>query len=410
MKESEKLTRKRLIIGLPGAGKTTFARALAPLIHTVGIASMRIGKERSAIRLQTIRMLSLAFAVFVGATLVITRTSAAEEIRGGVAKSVEDGERGRIGHRLIHRLPPDASAASPDEIRTHLANENILGQFLTMKLRSVDRRCSYGFSVDSDLSIALEAFHTNADDSLSNECGQRLSSLSRTVEPNEIEFDSARKAIADAKTRASSRQSTYLVLGVRSATLEVYRQLYADGTPEKIWLSLDASDFENARYDEFLNWYKRYFAGTTADAFSVAPDTRDSAVQHVCKARPIPMVQQLDIAKSGWGQRAVLVVDQGYSADGLAGIVNPTLRNLCPPHAQTVPAGDVASDRLRGILSCAREYLGNDKWLVVYSNKTPVASLEEMKDLAQTIAKGLGGETCSETRSRIYVVNFTGVP
>jgi hypothetical protein len=99
-----------------------------------------------------------------------------------------------------------------------------------------------------------------------------------TVEPSEIEFDSARKAIAEAKTRASSRrQSTYLVLGVRSAELEVYRQLYVDGTPEKIWLSLDASDFENARYDEFLNWYKRHFDGTAADAFSVAPDTPDLA-------------------------------------------------------------------------------------------------------------------------------------
>ena len=357
------------------------------------------------------RVLSLAVAVFVCATLVIPRTAPGEETRRKATKSAEDSARGRVGYRLISRLRPDTGGASPSEIRNHLANENILGQFLTMKLRSVDRRCSYGFSVDSDFSITLEEFHTNADDSLSNECGQRLSSLSRTVEPSEIEFDSARKAIADAKTRASSRrQSSYLVLGLRSATFEVYRQLYADGTPEKIWLSLDASDFENARYDEFLNWYKRYFAGTAADAFGVAPDTPDSAVQHVCKARPIPMVQQLDIAKSGWGQRAILVVDQGYTADGLAGIANPTLRNLCPPHVQTVPPGDVVSDRLRGILSCAREHLGSDKWLVVYSNKTPVASLEEMNDLAQTIAKGLGGETCSETRSRIYIANFTGVP
>jgi hypothetical protein len=39
---------------------------------------------------------------------------------------------------------------------------------------------------------------------------------------------------------------------VRRATPEVFRQLYADGTPEKIWLSLDASDFENAEYADFL--------------------------------------------------------------------------------------------------------------------------------------------------------------
>jgi hypothetical protein len=376
----------------------------------VGLVSMRISKERSAIRLQTIRMLPLALAVFAGAVLVTPRTSAAEEGRGEVAKSTENGERGRIGRRLTFQLPPGASGASPGEIRIHLTNEYILGRLLAMKLRSIDRRCSYGFTVDTDFSITLESLNANADDSLSNECGQQLSSLLRTVEPNEIEFDSARKAIADAKKHVSSRQSTYLALGVRSATVEVYRQLYADGTPEKIWLSLDASDFENARYDEFLNWYKRHFDGTTTDAFSVAPDTPDLAVQHLCKARQIPMVQQLNIAKVGWEQRAILLVDQGYSAAGSTGITNPTLRNLCPPHALTVSAGDVVSDRLRGILSCAREHLGNDKWLVVYSNEKPVASLEEMKDLAQTIAKGLSGETCSETRSRIYIANFTVVP
>ncbi|MBP1293657.1 MULTISPECIES: hypothetical protein [Bradyrhizobium] len=55
------------------------------------------------------------------------------------------------------------------------------------------------------------------------------------------------------KKRASSRpRSAYLSLGVRRTTPEVFRQLYADGTPEKIWLSLDASDFENAEYADFL--------------------------------------------------------------------------------------------------------------------------------------------------------------
>jgi hypothetical protein len=408
-----KLTRKDLITGLSGADKTTFVRALASLIGAIGIASMKISKGRSRLGLQTMRVLSLAFVVFAGATLIIHRTSAAQEIRGGAEKSPMGSERGRADGRLIARLPLDTGGASPGEIRTHLINENILGRLLTMKLRSFDRRCSYGFSVDSDFSITLEAFNTkaNADDSLSDECGQQLSSLSRAIEPSEIEFESARKAVADAKTQeVSRRQSTYLVLGVRSAELDVYRQLYADGTPAKIWLSLDASDFENARYDEFLNWYKRHFDGATADAFGAAPDAPDLAAQHVCKVRPIPMVQQLDIAKSGWGQRAILLVDQGYSTAGSTGIANSTLRNLCPPHAQTVSAIDAVSDRLRGILGCVREHLGNDKWLVVYSNKQPVASLDEMKELAQTIAKALGGETCSETRSRIYIANFTAVP
>jgi hypothetical protein len=370
---------------------------------------MRIGQERSASGLRIVRVLSLAVALIVGTVLVIAPPSAAEEVRGGVAKSVEGGEKGRIGNHLIYRLPADASAASPSEIRIHLVNENILGRFLTMKLRSVDRRCSYGYDVEPDFSITLEAFNIN-DESLLSECGQQLSNLLRTVEPNEIEFGSTRKAIADVKTRASSGQSTYLVLGVTSAAIEAYRHIYADGTPEKILADLDASDFENVQYDEFLNWYRKHFDGTTADAFSVAPDTPDLTVQHACKARPIRMVQQLDIAKSGWGQRAILLVDQGYSTAGAAGIANPTLRKLCTHPVQTVPAGDAVSDRLRGILNCRRQYVGNDKWLVVYSKEQPVASLDEMKDLAQTIASALGGETCSETRSRIYVVNFTGVP
>jgi hypothetical protein len=366
---------------------------------------MGIGKQRSASRQRATRALLMAVAAIVCATVVVPRTSTGEETQR------EDGKRGRLGHRLIAQLPPGFSGASPDEIRNHLANEYILGQFLTTKLRSVDRRCSYGFTVDTDFSMTLDTLKTSADESLSNECGQRLSSLLRTIEPNEAEFDLARKRIAAAKMRASSRQSTYLALGVRSATVEAYRELYTEGTPEKIWLSLDAGDFENSRYDKFLDWYDKRFGGTTADAFSVAPDTPDNlTAQHVCRIRPIPMVQQLDIAKGGWGQRAILVIDQGYSTDGLAGIENPTLRNLCPPHAQTAPADSGVTDQVGGILSCAREHLGKDKWLVVYSNERPVASLEEMKDLAQTIAKSLGGETCSETRSRIYVVNFTGVP
>jgi hypothetical protein len=168
---------------------------------------MRIGKEHSAIRLRSIRMLSVVCAVFVGAALVIPRMSAGEETRQQVAKSAQDsGEGGRAGHRLTLRLPPDPRGTSPGEIRGHLANEKILGQFLATKLRSVDGRCSYGFSVDSDFSIMLEALNTSAEDSFSRVCGRQLSNLSRTIEPSEIEFDSTSKVIADAITRANSRQ------------------------------------------------------------------------------------------------------------------------------------------------------------------------------------------------------------
>jgi hypothetical protein len=100
------------------------------------------------------------------------------------------------------------------------------------------------------------------------------------------------------------------------------------------------------------------------------------------------------------------MIDQGYSGSGAGGIANAALRELCPPYTTDKKTLNFLPDRLAGRMSCVRDGLEDDRWLVVYSNKQPVATLSEMTALAESLAPALGGETCSDTRARIYIANF----
>jgi hypothetical protein len=345
-------------------------------------------------------------------------TSAVRAGEGGACSVLKDSSgfvdhAKEAGSRLTSRFFKNLrEGATGDEIRGHLANENIFAHFVVGKLASVESSCRFESSVDSTYVMNFNFVGTNSvplNECFLSHCAQLLAGIVRSGPPPEPEFQSVVSSIAAAMEHANAEQSSFLSLGLRRATLEVYRQLYADGTPEKIIVSLDGRDFRNSSYGNFLSWYRRF-----SDQPAGTPSASDANVgvvsrQHICKVRAAPMIRELNIDRRGWGQRAILLVDQGYSSDGAEGIPNAMLRDLCPPHAVADrKAPNVLPDRLANSISCAREDLGSDRWLVIYSNRQPVANLQEMKAIAASIATALGGETCSDERARIYIANFTG--
>ncbi|WJR76506.1 hypothetical protein [Bradyrhizobium sp. NP1] len=188
--------------------------------------------------------------------------------------------------------------------------------------------------------------------------------------------------------------------------MEAYRELYASGTPEKLILSLNEGDYAGVRYDDFLAWYQSVVARLAGASGASAAVQNDVGPPHVCKVRPGPMIQQLDIARSGRGHKAILLIDQGYSVS--KDIANPVLRDLCDSHYHPeVKMPGIVPDHLANSIACTRQYFGDDNWLVVYSDEQPVATLPEMRTLAEAIASALVGETCSDVRARIYIANFT---
>jgi hypothetical protein len=317
------------------------------------------------------------------------------------------------GPRLTSRLfaiPKDRPTAA--DVRTHLVNEIILAHFGAAKLVSVEKTCRFDPIVDSNFLIYFDVDDLdrgNVNECSLSRCARSLSSILKYELPDERAFRNAIDSSVAATEQVKIEQPGLLALGLRQAAIEVFRQLYADGTPEKIAVTLDASDFAAIRYEDFLTWYRGFsdrLAGTTSPLNSVA-GANAVASQNICKVRPGPMVRQLDIDRRGGGHKAILVIDQGYSGSGAGGIANAALRELCPPYAADKKAPSFLPDRLAGRMSCVRDGLGDDRWLVVYSSKPPVATLSEMTALAESLAPALGGETCSDTRARIYVANFT---
>jgi hypothetical protein len=230
-----------------------------------------------------------------------------------------------------------------------------------------------------------------------------LSALLKPDLLNEHKFDAAVRGITASIKRSDIEHPDSLTLGVNRAEFEVYRNLYPDGSPERILADLNERDYSAVRFDDFVAWYDRFLerAKDTTDASGGRVD-KLQATQRACSPQGGGAIRHLDINSGGWGHKAVVLIDRVYTADGPAGISNTEVRSLCHPQTEGNSVSFLPA-RLNGAIACGRRFFGEDRWLIVYSIERPVATASEMTTIAEGISRALGKESCS----KIFVAKFT---
>ena len=341
---------------------------------------------------------------------VAAQDRAAGHTAGGIC-SFEENEvferRPLPGHHITTKLMKPPANANAQEIKTHFIYSVILGKFARDKVYAASlRQCSFDYEVDASLDLYFELMNigrTHNDCSL-NRCAGLLSNILRTTVIDRQAFIRTIDTIAQRIRRDNSPEPRYWALGVRQATREAYRHIYASGTNAQILVSLSAEDFLNAEFDAFLAWFKERQSAFLSRKDGQRPLNDDA----YCASSSDIGIQELDIDGYGWGHKAIIMVNQGFTADGSLGIGNPKLRALCPPGDGN--AGILANSPWRemvGNISCSRERLNRDNWLILSSKEGSVSSAEEMRTYAHAIAQAVKADQCIHPALRIVLVNFT---
>jgi hypothetical protein len=325
----------------------------------------------------------------------------------------------RITAKFLAKPPADADA---EQIRRYFIYSVIVGKYSSRQLYDSSLgRCSFGAEVDASLELSFELFSLgrNVHDECSfSKCAQWLSDVLQYSPIDARGFANAVDAIAESRRKSDSYDVKYLRLGVQRATQEAYRHIYAAGSKERILVDLSAEDFVAAKFDDFAGWFARQQAvlqnprndktsspqPPVSDPGGSAPNTANED----CGTYHDVSVQQLDIDQRGWGQRSIILINHAFESDGVSEINNPTLRAFCHPSDNDGDALDTPPWRdMAGRISCTRERLNRDRWLILFSKTEPVPTAADMAHFADGIARTIGADRCIHPELRILVANFT---
>jgi hypothetical protein len=324
-------------------------------------------------------------------------------------------------HRIIARfVAKPAANADAEEIREYFIHSLILGKYSSRQLYDSSLgRCSFSAEVDASLDLSFELFSLgrNVHDECSfSKCAQWLSDALQYSPIDARVFANAVDAITESVRKSDTYDVKNLRLGVRRATQEAYRHIYAAGSKERILVDLSAEDFLAAGFDNFAGWFARQQAvlknlednkaslpqPPASDPGRSEPRTDNED----CRTHHDVSVQQLDIDRHGWGQRSIILINHAFESDGVSEIDNATLRAFCHPSdrdaLETPPWRDMA-----GRIWCTRERLNQDRWLILFSKTEPVPTAADMTRFANGIARTIGADRCINRELRIFVANFT---
>lgn len=318
------------------------------------------------------------------------------------------------GHHITSKFvtKPDAQADAR-KIRTHFIYSRILGTYASRQLSSSSlRRCAFTAETDAslDLHFELHGIGSNVHDECSlSRCARWLSDLIETTIIDAQAFSTTTKSVVEAFRSFDSPNPQYLRLGLRRATVEAYRHIYPTGSKEQILLDLSADDFVDLRFGEFTAWFSdqqtalRHAAQTRA-----APPSNSSADGASCTALPDLPIEELSINRHGWGQQSIILIKNAFRKDGIDGISNLPLRTICHPNQQNLDDVEDTSAwrKMIGRVSCTRERVNRDRWLILFSKNEPVATSAEMRSYAQSIAGILKGDSCADPGLRIILTHF----
>jgi hypothetical protein len=323
-----------------------------------------------------------------------------------------------IATKFIAKPDPNADGG---QIRRHFIFSHILGKFAATTLyKSSFRRCFFGHMLDASFDLYFELFTIgqNVHDECSlNRCARWLSDLLQSAVIDQQAFSTTVESIVEGIRRSDSPNPRYLRLGVRRATQEAYRHIYPAGTKERILVDLSSQDFLDSGFDEFVAWFRNQQSALRG-AFDGRELTRrlppsgqsipmSQTEDGYCAASPDLSVQELNINNHGWGQRAIILINHAYKRDGVAGIGNSTLRAICHPNDKNLdPLDTWPWSEMAGQISCSRERLNRDRWLILFSKNELTETGANMRRYAQEIAETLRADRCVHPELRIFVVNF----
>jgi hypothetical protein len=308
-------------------------------------------------------------------------------------------------------IKPKATADT-DELRKFFTYLHILGKFSAKKLYTQSlERCSFGYGVDAFANLEFELYdigqHVRDECSLSR-C---VSSLSNLIASSTISQDEFSQTVTDLiRTIRRSELITfkYPGLAANNALREVYRHIYLPGTRERVMLDIDSNDFLRARFEDFNEWFETQQV-SLRNGDTVEPKPFSSSSQTADGVSPSAShvdVEELKLDHHGWGHKSIILIDQAYESEGIAGIENATLRALCHSHEKGVELDREPWREMAGRLSCHRDRVGQDRWLGLYSRAEPRATGEEMMRYAQAIAEVLKGDRRARPGLRIVVATF----
>jgi hypothetical protein len=350
------------------------------------------------------------------------------------ADKVAGGTCSFEGNKAFARRPSPALEitakfiAKPDtnadvrQMRMHFIFSRILGRYASTQIYSSSlRRCSFTaeLAASFDLHFELNSIGSTVHDECSlTRCAQWLSDLLESLVTDQTAFKNAADGIVKTyRSFDTAHLKNLRHLGMIRAAQESYRHIYRPGTQERIFVDLSAEDFVDLGFEEFDAWFRSQqralrAAGDRADVPrqpSPGASVSNGQTEDVhCAINRSISVEELNIDHHGWGQQSIILINHGFKKYGLSGISNATLRALCPPHEKNSDGLDGQPWReMAGRISCSRDGLNRDRWLILFSNEEPVATSAEMRRYAVAIAQALKADQCVHPELRILLANFS---
>ena len=299
--------------------------------------------------------------------------------------------------------------AAPEKLKDHILYRRLLGRLASTALSDASARtCAFGSEVNSALDLVFELNDIGrgaADECALNRCTRWMADIIMSTRLDEAKFAAAANAIAATIRQSDNPNPAHPRLGAQRASQEAYRHIYAPGTKARILVDVSAQDFVTIDFGRFTAWFEtqQSLLRTPIDQ-TTGPQASGAAAP--CTTGKLPDVEDINIDRAGWGQRSIILIRQAFTAEGVSGISNPSLRSLCHPgdsHNSPVSAPWATMAERVG---CAREQLGDDRWLVLFSKRNPALSRSEMHAYAGTIAHALEADRCVSPSLRIFIANF----
>lgn len=322
------------------------------------------------------------------------------------------------GHEITARfiskpLPNDGA----DKMKKYFIYSRILGRYASRQLYNYSlRRCSFGPEVAASFDLHFELYSVG--NNVHNECSlsycaRLFSSFLESVVIDKASFASTVDAITKSIRDTDSAHLRNFRLGVPRAAREAYRHIYRSGTQERTFIEISADDFHAVTLEEFVGWFSAQQGFLRSESRSSAPPqqlgsagTPSSNEAISCEASPKLNVNELNIDHDGWGQNALILIKDGFKESGLSGITNRELRALCPP--SEVAPDDERWQEMASKISCIRETVNQDRWLVLFSKKeAQAATASDMRRYADTIVQALREDKCVRPNTQVLLAIFS---
>lgn len=311
------------------------------------------------------------------------------------------------------------SDAGVDAVRRHFVYESILGRIASLRLSdATSRSCNFTYKLYGSLDLyfaPLDFARPGFNECSLSKCAASLVELLQSMTIERSAFSQVVAEGVQFMSEPENEVPNSLYDGQRLATVEAYRHIYEGGTHAHTLLSLRAEDFGSADYNDFQRWFGRQQAllqqrvETSPGVDDVlrsatSPSSQDGSKD--CQKTEVK-VRELGINHHGWGHQSILLIKHGFHASGADGIDNAVLRAFCPPHAGSAKILDSEPWlEMTGRISCSRESVDRDHWLILASEKRPVATSIEMKRYAQAVAEVLSEQGCVRPDMDMILVNF----